>query len=220
MQPSSASSSQSPSWRRVGALSSTFSLHVLAIALALLAMTGPRTLPEAARDQPPPLLVELLEHPPLQAPTPPTAAPPPPVAQQVTPKTTPQVAPVSQPISGVSEPEPAAFETIPDATGAVAEPAPPQPAIRAAVAYADVSAPAYPAIARTRGLEGETLLRVLVGTEGQVIKVQLQRGSGHSILDRAALQAVRGWRFHPAMVDGIAREAWIQVPISFRLDRH
>lgn len=211
------------SWRRVSALSSTFSLHILALALALLAMTAPRMPPELLREQPPPLQVDLVDPPPIEAPTPPEvelAPPPPPVlVQRVQPQPQIEASPLAEPTDVI-----APIVTEPTIQ---AEPQPPQPVAtqprtvnQAAVAYADVRPPDYPASARTRGQEGEALVRILVGTDGRAAQVRIERSSGHSILDRAALQAVRGWRFHPARIDGIAREAWIVVPINFSLERH
>lgn len=212
-------SAQPLDWRRVGAMSSTFSLHVLTIAAALLVITAPRTPAELLRPQPAPLLVDLRDPAPIQAPSPPVEQPPPPVAVQPRRQPAPavQASPLVEPVVPVS--------AVVTRTPAVAEEAPPfVPAMptagnQGAVAYADVRAPDYPPIARSRGLEGEALLRVLVAADGRAAQVRIEHSSGHSILDRAAVQAVRGWRFHPARVDGVAREAWIIVPINFRMDR-
>lgn len=75
--------------------------------------------------------------------------------------------------------------------------------------------PVYPAAALRRGESGEALLRVHVGPDGLPYAVDLVRGSGSRLLDRAATDAVRKWRFRPAMRDGQPVDGAVQVPISF-----
>ena len=50
----------------------------------------------------------------------------------------------------------------------------------------------YPLLARRRGWEGRVLLRLRIGADGRVLATEVAQGSGHRILDRAALRAVRG----------------------------
>lgn len=78
--------------------------------------------------------------------------------------------------------------------------------------------PAYPPRAAALDQQGEALVRVLVTPEGEQEEVQLWRSSGFDLLDRAALAAVRRWRFEPYRRDGIARPAWVQVPVRFALN--
>jgi periplasmic protein TonB len=78
--------------------------------------------------------------------------------------------------------------------------------------------PKYPAAAQRRGLEGKVMLRVRVSPAGAVEGVELLSGSSAEILDEAAIQAVRGWTFRPAMRLGVAVAAVVDVPVRFRLD--
>jgi periplasmic protein TonB len=80
-------------------------------------------------------------------------------------------------------------------------------------------APAYPTAALRRGESGEALLRVHVGADGVPYAIDLIRGSGSRLLDRAATDAVRKWRFRPAMSGGRPVAAPIQVPIAFNTQR-
>lgn len=57
------------------------------------------------------------------------------------------------------------------------------------------SKPKYPAKARRRGLEGKTEINVDVDGKGNVTEVRLARSSGHSELDKAALEEARRWKF-------------------------
>ena len=70
----------------------------------------------------------------------------------------------------------------------------------------------YPQEAIARGLEGEVLVLIIIGEEGQVTAARVEQGSGHRILDDAALRAVRSLRSLPA---DAPREALL--PVRFRL---
>lgn len=84
-------------------------------------------------------------------------------------------------------------------------------------AYLTNPKPAYPAYARRRGEEGTVRLKVLVTADGRASKVELDQSSGFGALDRAALEAVQDWRFVPARRGDQAVEAWVQIPVVFRL---
>ena len=77
--------------------------------------------------------------------------------------------------------------------------------------------PQYPRQARRRGLEGVVLLDVLIEISGRVANLRLFSSSGHPLLDRAALKAVRRWRFTPGTIGGREQEMWVTVPIRFQL---
>ncbi len=89
--------------------------------------------------------------------------------------------------------------------------------VAAAPAYAKNPPPPYPRMARKRGLEGDVVLLVLVSDLGKVLNVEVESSSGHQVLDRAALQSVRKWRFHPASREGVCLQAEVRVPVRFRL---
>jgi protein TonB len=77
--------------------------------------------------------------------------------------------------------------------------------------------PTYPLVARRQGWEGEALLRVDIDIRGRVEIVQLVRSSGHTILDDAAIHAVRRWQFSPARFAGQPVKATVEIPIRFSL---
>ncbi len=85
-------------------------------------------------------------------------------------------------------------------------------------AYLRNPPPVYPAAARRNGEEGTVTLRVLVSAEGAPSRVELERSSGSRLLDAAAIEAVRGWRFQPARRGSQVIEDWALVPLRFRLD--
>jgi len=79
--------------------------------------------------------------------------------------------------------------------------------------------PTYPARAVRARLEGTTLLRVKITAEGTVADLELIATSGHSILDAAAVSAVRTWRFLPAASEGRPTETTVRLPVRFSLDQ-
>jgi protein TonB len=85
-------------------------------------------------------------------------------------------------------------------------------------AYLRNPAPRYPLIARRHGEQGTVTLRVLVTREGRPASVSVERTSGSGHLDSAALETVKTWRFVPARQGRESIEAWVLVPIVFRLE--
>jgi periplasmic protein TonB len=78
--------------------------------------------------------------------------------------------------------------------------------------------PPYPPAARQRHYQGTVLLEVLVDEGGKVGELRVARSSGHPLLDRAALNAVRHWRFEPGRRHGVNIAMWVQIPVRFVLD--
>lgn len=79
--------------------------------------------------------------------------------------------------------------------------------------------PAYPDDALRRRLQGQTMLRIVVASDGIVGRVTVERSSGHPSLDDAAVRAAREWRFSPARRRGTAIEDEVLVPVRFSLRR-
>lgn len=78
--------------------------------------------------------------------------------------------------------------------------------------------PPYPVMAIREGLTGTVMLRVLVDVDGKPIDVQIERSSGHHVLDAAARkQVLAKWRFKPALENGRAVQAIGLIPIDFNL---
>jgi len=85
------------------------------------------------------------------------------------------------------------------------------------VGYAYNPRPRYPEAARREGWEGTVILRVLVDQEGKSRLVEVGRSSGFDALDRAASDAVKSWRFHPAHAGQRKVESWVRIPVVFSL---
>jgi protein TonB len=93
-----------------------------------------------------------------------------------------------------------------------------RPLAGAHLEYETAPAPAYPVTAIREALTGTVTLRVLVDVDGRPIDVQIERSSGHRVLDAAARkQVLAKWRFKPAMQDGQRVQAIGLIPVEFNL---
>lgn len=116
-------------------------------------------------------------------------------------------------------PQPAASaETISSRPAVDAPPVPPdrEPDYRAA--YLSNPVPAYPMVARRMGWQGKVVLNVEVLASGLPGQIKLHQSSGREVLDNAAANTVKNWRFVPAQRAGRAVTQWFRVPINFSLE--
>lgn len=79
-------------------------------------------------------------------------------------------------------------------------------------------APRYPPEALRRNVGGSVRVLATVAQDGSVERLELAEGSGNRDLDRAAMEAVRRWRFRPAMRNGQPVTATVVVPLEFNPD--
>jgi periplasmic protein TonB len=185
--------------------------------------------------------IEFAHPPPPPPPPPPTALPepPPPVpasaprAQKTTPPPTagkqetvtsnlPAQEPTSAlPVSDEGTLPPAPAGTVTQLAVAPAPAAPPAPTpiveAREGANYSKNPRPPYPHLAQREEWEGTVTLRVQVLPSGRPGVAQVQKSAGHSVLDEAALDAVKGWSFVPATQGGRPVAGWVTVPIAFQL---
>ncbi|HSX59503.1 MAG TPA: energy transducer TonB [Tahibacter sp.] len=201
-------------WKRSSAIGATLALHGLA-ALAMLAPPAyvaiqriqdkPVQAVTIKREEPPPPPPPVLKVEPFKPKTPPVrpVASPKPEPVRADPVVT--DVPTLQSYPAVSEP------------GPVAPPAGPVETAPSALGYKSMKQVPYPAIAKRQRLEGTVLLRVLVGPDGVPQRIDIERSSGHNVLDRAAKEAVMTWRFEPGTRNGEPFAAYGLVPIAFRL---
>jgi len=207
---------------RTIALASAVSLNAAALLLLSLMGEGVGLTPETAKRHV--IIADWI------VPRPVVPPPPPALPTAAVRRNTARPAPVPEPAvvsplpSPVALPEPVRIETgLLPATDGVASPGAETgegvTTDRSAPGYDHAPPPRYPSIALRKGWQGTVLLSVLVGADGRVEQVRLQRGSGHRVLDQQALQQVREeWRFLPAWRDGRPVAAWASVPVEFRID--
>ena len=149
--------------------------------------------------------------PPPQAP----AAPPPLQAELRQPPPTPAAA-----TPPLHLPEP----TAPTSPALAKRPPPPRPqapaatpktwtqAVREQLHKLDAAGQFYPAEAIARGIQGEALVLLVIDENGNVVATRIEQGSGHPILDEAALRAARSLKSLPT---DAPRQSVL--PIRFRL---
>jgi protein TonB len=82
----------------------------------------------------------------------------------------------------------------------------------------NIAQPDYPSMSRRRGETGTAVIRLTVGLSGKIENVTLQKSSGSSRLDDAALEAVRGSACSPYKENGEAIRATATVPFVFSLN--
>ena len=113
-----------------------------------------------------------------------------------------------------------------DGVVAGGDPLPPPPAPKAPLRVGGVirapqkirdAAPRYPAIAQAAGVEGLVILEAVIGEDGFVQNVRVLRGK--PLLDDAAADAVRQWRFTPTLLNGQPVPVVMTVTVSFTLNR-
>ena len=78
--------------------------------------------------------------------------------------------------------------------------------------------PKYPKLAHWQRLQGRAVIEATVLESGLVGRLLLRATSGHRILDKAALDAIRLWRFSPPMHEGQPVQVLVRVPVHFLID--
>ena len=171
----------------------------------------------------------------------PAPSPPPPVRARVVPPAPVVAIPLEAP-TGV-QPEREApvgldvFEAPPDgvigglgsdATGILRDdpsPPPPPPVLSGPVRVGgDVRppqkvvhvSPVYPGIALSSRVSGVVILEATIGEDGRVREVRVLKS--YPLLDQAAIDAVRQWRYTPTLLNGRPVSVLMTVTVSFSID--
>jgi protein TonB len=75
--------------------------------------------------------------------------------------------------------------------------------------------PEYPQLARMARAEGSVDLEAIIGKDGTIEELKVLRG--HPLLVKAALEAVRQWRYQPTLLDGEPVEVLTEISVNFKL---
>lgn len=102
-------------------------------------------------------------------------------------------------------------------------PPPPDPTPRKVPVGGDVrapqklhdAAPVYPAIAIAARVQGVVIIQATIGVDGQVIDATVLRSI--PLLDQAALDAVRQWRYTATRLNGVPVAVVMTVTVNFQL---
>ena len=76
--------------------------------------------------------------------------------------------------------------------------------------------PVYPDLAKTARVGGIVIMEAVVGVDGRVADVKVLRG--HPLLDQAAVEAVRQWRYQPLLLNGVPNEFILSVTVVFNMN--
>jgi len=77
-------------------------------------------------------------------------------------------------------------------------------------------APVYPALAKSSRVRGDVVVDALIDAAGNVTNVKVT--SGPVLLQQAAVQAVRQWKYEPAQLDGQPVAMHLSLIVKFRLE--
>ena len=77
--------------------------------------------------------------------------------------------------------------------------------------------PSYPTLAVQARVQGSVLLQAVIAKDGTVHDLRVV--SGHPLLVKAALDAVRQWRYKPYLLNGQPVEVDTQIVVNFTLNR-
>ncbi len=79
--------------------------------------------------------------------------------------------------------------------------------------------PMYPRGAAERRIEGWVLIRFTISKKGTVKNARMIEAKPPGVFDRAALQAIRKWKYKPKIRNGVpVATVGVQVKLTFRLD--
>lgn len=76
----------------------------------------------------------------------------------------------------------------------------------------------YPRWAVKQGWQGRFVIAIEVLLNGTVGRYKVMESTGHRLLDEAAAEAVRTWKFKPAVKQGKPVVTCIEIPVIFRLE--
>jgi periplasmic protein TonB len=99
--------------------------------------------------------------------------------------------------------------------GAAADPA----ALAANLKPLKTVPPDYPESALQHGVSGSVLLSFTVDTKGATSDVQVLQSTPAGVFDRAAVSAVKRWRYAPVIVNGVAVEVPTRTLVRFELPK-
>lgn len=77
--------------------------------------------------------------------------------------------------------------------------------------------PRYPPSLLKRKVSGRVVVRAMVDENGTVGEVSVKESSGHGEMDRSATNAIKRWRFKPAIKGGRKVRAPVVQPFNFKV---
>ncbi|MBS0192735.1 MAG: TonB family protein [Proteobacteria bacterium] len=84
--------------------------------------------------------------------------------------------------------------------------------------FVSMNPPAYPAAAEAQKQSGTVVMQLLVGTDGTVKNLKIEKASPAGVFDQVSTDAARKWIFRPATENGKPVAEWVRVPVEFKPD--
>jgi protein TonB len=75
--------------------------------------------------------------------------------------------------------------------------------------------PPYPTLAQVARIQGDVVLQAIIDKDGNIQDLALV--SGHPMLVKAAMEAVRQWRYHPYELNGQPVEVETTITVIFTM---
>ena len=79
--------------------------------------------------------------------------------------------------------------------------------------------PVYPLLAVNSGLEGTVWVRALISEGGDILEAVIEKSSGFTSFDEAALKAARKCKYNPGIQQGIPVSCWVSYKVEFNLKK-
>lgn len=76
--------------------------------------------------------------------------------------------------------------------------------------------PPYPPLAKIAHIQGTVVLEAIIGIDGTINDLKVVKGQ--PMLARAALDAVKAWRYQPTLLNGEPVEVLTEIDVNFKLD--
>lgn len=80
--------------------------------------------------------------------------------------------------------------------------------------------PNYPSALLNKGIGGRVLVTCTVGTGGEILNLSIKQSSGRPELDQSAMNAIKKWKFKPAVKGGKKIKAVCLIPLNFEVKKN
>jgi protein TonB len=78
--------------------------------------------------------------------------------------------------------------------------------------------PVYPPMAKQKNIEGVVVVKFMVTTEGTVENVSVLKAKPQGHFEKAAMDAVKKWKFQPGTIGEEPVNTWMTAMVKFRLE--
>lgn len=76
----------------------------------------------------------------------------------------------------------------------------------------------YPSEAKSKGVQGYVVVRLQVGTSGEIENIKIVESNPRGYFDQSVLKFVNSWKFEPGVKSGKVASTWLDQKVRFELD--